>query len=85
MQHGTALDEASVTKSFAIIEDDNSLSSPIRNRSPCASRTVMEKSHQTQLLDLLGEVHITVVHLEVGSVWARINEIVTKNNTILLR
>ena len=45
----------------------------------------MEKSHQTQLLDLLGEVHITVVHLEVGSVWARINEIVTKNNTILLR
>lgn len=85
MQHGTALEEALVTKLFAIIEDDNSLSSPIRNRSPCASRTIMEKGRQTQLLDLLREVHITVVHLWVGSVWARIKEIVTKNNTILLR
>lgn len=45
----------------------------------------MEKGHQTQLLDLLREVHITVVHLWVGSRWARIKEIVTKNNTILLR
>jgi hypothetical protein len=45
----------------------------------------MEKGHQTQLLDLLREVHITVVHLWVGSMWARIKEIVTKNNTILLR
>ncbi len=41
----------------------------------------MEKVHQTQLLDLLGEVHIAVVHLEIGSMWARI----TKNNAILIR
>jgi hypothetical protein len=85
LQHSIAVDEASVTILFAIIEDDNSLSSPIRNRSPCASRTVMEKGHQAQLLDLLGEVHIAVVHLEAGSMWAKIKEIVTKNNTILLR
>jgi hypothetical protein len=45
----------------------------------------MEKGHQTQLLGPLGEVHTTVVHLVVGSMWARIKEIVTKNNTILLR
>src|SRR5271155_1552018 len=48
------------SQNFAIIEDNNSLSSPMRNRSPYASRTVMEKGRQTLLL---------------GSMWARINEV----------
>jgi len=42
------------------------------------------RGYQTQLLSPLGEVHITVVHL-VGSMWARIKEIVMKNNKVLLR
>src|SRR5437660_1599009 len=60
----------------------SALLSPVRNRSSCvsrASRMIEEKSHQTQHLDLLRDVHIMVIHLVVGRMSARITE------TILLR